>query len=76
MSTILAQAITLTEQRESILARPIKLASLYNALIPAGDADTPNRARMQGRSRGSADKVNKKLALVCVTDSVICYIHG
>ena len=28
-------------QRESILARPIKLASLYNALIPDGDADFP-----------------------------------
>jgi hypothetical protein len=46
------------------LARPIKLASLYNALIPAGDADTPDRPKMQGRTRKSADKINKKLAMV------------
>jgi hypothetical protein len=51
-------------QRESILARPIKLASLYNVLIPEGDADTPNRPKMQGRSRGSKNKVNKRLAEV------------
>lgn len=44
------------------MARPIKLASLYNVLIPVGNADTPNRPKMQGRSRKSANKVNKRLA--------------
>lgn len=53
-------------QRESVLARPIKLASLYNVLIPDGDADTPNRPKMQGRTRGSNNKVNKRLAEVCL----------
>jgi CheY-like chemotaxis protein len=35
-------------------------------MIPAGDSDTVDRPRMQGRSRGAADKVNKKLALVSI----------
>lgn len=36
--------------------------SLYNVLIPMGDANTPDRPKMQGRSRNSTKKVNKRLA--------------
>lgn len=46
--------------RDSIVARPIKFLSLYNALIPAGNEDTPDRPKMT-RTKKSR-KINKDLA--------------
>jgi hypothetical protein len=70
----LARSIDLAEMmkefdipRDAIVARPIKFLSLYNALIPAGNDETPDRPKMT-RTRKSR-KIDTGLANVSMVPS-------